>query len=86
MATGINSLRFTRHLEDAGVPSEHVEAMADAIGAELKSEIATRSDLTTAVTVLKAEITQLDSFLAIIRRMLGITLAFLVALTWNAFG
>lgn len=86
MATVINTLRYARRLKDAGVPSEHAEAMADAISAELESEIATKGDLATASTELKAVIAQLDSSVAIIRWMLGFTLAFVVALTWQAFG
>ena len=83
MATVINTLRYARRLKDAGVPSHHAEAMAEAVeelvGAKLESEIVTKSRLASAVA-------RLQSSIAIIRWMLGFTLAFVVALTWQAFG
>ena len=38
MATVINTLRYARRLKDAGVPSDHAEAMVEAME-ELISEV-----------------------------------------------
>lgn len=67
MATAISTLRFARRLKYAGVPPDHAEAIVDALGEELESEIATKGDLTTAVTGLLDAITRLGSSAAIIR-------------------
>ena len=52
--------------------------MLNALGAELESNLATKADLTTAVTSLEGSI-------EIVKWMLGFALAFLVALTWHTF-
>ena len=84
-ATAIDTLRYARRLKDAGVPPEQAEAMADAIGSELAVQIATKTDLEVASAKLDAKITKIDSSLALLRWMVGFTLAFVVALTWRAF-
>ena len=43
--TAIDTLRYARRLKDAGVPAAQAEAMADAIGAELVEQLATKADL-----------------------------------------
>ena len=77
--TAIDTLRYARRLKQAGVPPDQAEAMADAIGSELVEQLATKADLETAVA-------KIDGSMRLLTWMLGFTLAFVVALTWHAFG
>ena len=42
--TAIDTLRFARKLEQAGLPNVQAEAMAAALGEELTGHLATRAD------------------------------------------
>ena len=55
--TVIDTVRYARRLKDAGVPAEQAEAMADAIGAELVDQLATKADIESAVATLDGKIT-----------------------------
>lgn len=92
----IDTLRYARRLKSAGVPVDQAEAMADAIGTELAVQLATKSDLQLMKSDLERAIVGLESTtnerfnkmegsLALLRWMMGFTLAFVVALTWRAF-
>lgn len=57
MATAaIDTLRYARKLEGAGVPPDQAEAMADAIGSELTDQLATKTDLEMATLHLEGSI------------------------------
>ena len=43
--TAIDTLRFARELEQAGLPDDQAEAMAAAPGEELTEHLATKADL-----------------------------------------
>ncbi len=77
--TAIDTLRYARRLKDAGVPEAQAEAMADAIGAELVEQLATKADLETLRAGLEGKI-------ALVHWMVGFVLLGLVALLWRAFG
>ena len=98
--TVIDTVRYARRLKDAGVPAEQAEAMADAIGAELVDQLATKADIESAVATLRGEITAaaatLDGKIAavdvkhggairLLQWMLSFVLAFVVAITWRVF-
>lgn len=76
--TAIDTLRYARRLKDAGVPAEQAEAMAEAIGSELVDQLATKSDLETAVA-------RLEGSIRLLQWMIGFTLAFVVAIAWRVF-
>ncbi|MCY3819475.1 MAG: DUF1640 domain-containing protein [Gammaproteobacteria bacterium] len=89
VVTAIDALRYARRLKEAGVPTEQAEAMADAIGAELVEQLATKSDLEALRLELKAEIdqtrTSLGGKILLLQWMLGFVLAGVVTLLWRVF-
>ena len=99
--TAIDTLRYARRLKDAGVPAEQAEAMADAIGAELVDQLATKADLEATRVALRGDVeatrlaldgkidtvrTGLEGKILLLQWMLGFVLAGIVALLWRAFG
>ena len=99
--TAIDTLRYARRLKDAGVPAEQAEAMADAIGAELVEQLATKADLEVMRVAVQGDLelarlaldgkidtvrTGLEGKVLLLQWMLGFVLAGLVALLWRAFG
>ena len=56
--------------------------MADAIGSELVDQLATKADLEASVQLLRSE---LGGAIRLLQWMLGFTLAFVVAVTWQVF-
>ena len=54
--TAIDTLRYARRLKNAGVPADQAEAMADAIGAELVDQLATKADLKATRTDVSAAV------------------------------
>ena len=63
-----------------------MESMAEAINSEFTVQLATKADLSATVAGLDVKITKIESSLALLQWMMGFTLAFVVALTWRAFG
>ena len=99
--TAIDTLRYARRLKDAGVPAAQAEAMADAIGAELVEQLATKADLEVTRVAVQGDLelarlaldgkidtvrTGLEGKMLLLQWMLGFVLAGLVALLWRAFG
>ena len=77
--TAIDTLRYARRLKAAGVPGDQAEEMAEALGAELVENLATKADLDAAVT-------KLEGTLLLLKWMVGFILAFVVAIAWRVFG
>ena len=77
--TAIDTLRYARRLKAAGVPDDQAEEMADALGAELVENLATKTDLDAAVT-------KIQGTLLLLKWMVGFILAFVVAIAWRVFG
>ena len=77
-STAINTLRYARRLKAAGVPDHQAEEMADALGNELVEQLATKDDLEKVVT-------RIEGTLTLMKRMIGFTLAFVVAIAWRVF-
>ena len=53
-ASIIDTLRYARRLEEAGVEPRQAEAMAEALAVELVPNVVTKTDLGNAVSELKA--------------------------------
>ena len=80
-ASNFDTLAATRALEAAGIERKQAEAHAEqlraAAGADL-DQLATKDDLENAVT-------RLESSHALLKWMVGFTLAFVVAIAWRVF-
>lgn len=71
-ATAIDTLRFARKLNQAGLPDEQAEAVAAALGEGLTEHLATKADL----RLPKADVVPL-------KWMVGFNLAFSAAILWR---
>jgi len=60
-ATVIDTLRYADRLKAAGVDTHQAEAMSRALNDELAGGVATKDDLTQAVSELKGEIANVDA-------------------------
>lgn len=76
--TVINTLRYARRLQVAGVPDHQAEEMADALGNELVEQLATKDDLDKAAT-------RIDGTLTLMKWMIGVIGAFVVAIARRVF-
>ncbi len=79
-AITFDTLKFTKTLEKAGVPSTQAEAFAEAFkDASSDAEIATRKDVALAVAEIKTEIATLKGDVNLVKWMLGAVLAIALA-------
>ena len=79
-AITFDTLKFTKTLEKAGVPSTQAEAFAEAFkDASGDAEIATRKDVALAVAEIKTEIATLRGDVNLVKWMLGAVLAIALA-------
>ena len=75
----IDTLKFARRLEAAGVSSKQAEAEAEAIQEALEAGAATKSDLVEFRADLRAEITELRGKFNLLYWMIGFNLALTTA-------
>ena len=76
--TAINTLRYARRLKAAGVPDHQAEETAGALGDEPVGQLATKDDL-------EKSVTRLEGTLTLMEWMVGLILAFVVAIAWRVF-
>mgnify|MGYP001608658361 CR=1 FL=1 len=75
-----DTLKFVERLEKAGVSREQASAMAEAFkDASGEAEVATRKDIALAVAEIKTEIANVRGEMALVKWMLGATLAIAIA-------
>ncbi len=72
MAFAFDTLGYAKKLRDSGVPADQAEAHAEAARQFIMTELVTRSDLDTAITILRQEIaatrSDLDNAITILRQ------------------
>lgn len=76
----IDTLAYTKHLEQSGIERAQAEALAEALHRFVMPELATKTDLTTAIDTLKHELvsamhtTEIRS-LGVVAAMLSLSVA-----------
>ena len=81
----IDTLAAVRELEQAGFESNQAEAVANLL-AHTGQELATKSDLAEAVKTIRQELGSIRHELAVMRWLLGIQSAFVLAMALRVFG
>jgi len=83
-----DTLKFSKRLEQAGVPTAQAESQAQALAEVLDTnltELVTKKDLQIALAPIHNDITQLHGELMLVKWMLGILIAGVLSLVIKAF-
>ncbi len=59
-ALAFDTLRFAKRMQEAGLPQQQAEAMAEALSAAVQDSVATKDDLNKAVSDLRVEIREVQ--------------------------
>jgi len=83
-----DTLKFSKRLEQAGVPTAQAESQAEALAEVFDAnltELVTKKDLQIALAPLGNELTQIRGELTLVKWMLGILIAGVLPLVIKAF-
>jgi len=83
-----DTLKFSKRLEQAGVPAAQAESQAQALAEVLDTnltELVTKKDLQIALAPIHNDITQLRGELMLVKWMLGFLIAGVLSLVIKAF-
>lgn len=83
MATTIDTLKYVKALEDAGVDRKLAEAHATALRGAVEDGVATQSDLKDTEQDIRADIATVKADIQLLKWMISFVLAGVMVLIWR---